>query len=329
MSHHGHSHGHADTPPDPEKLLEKEGRFWDLQEEQIDRLYERPHDWRFVPHLAEQIIQPRVDTVLRLLDEHRSEISSQLDIGCGNGWFCHAMAKRGIRSIGVDLSEKKIETAKRLAEEQGIADLCEFWAGDVLKWPGDQQVDLLTSHGSLHHFPGFADAMQQMVARFLRPDGYMMFVEPNHEGMSPETRDFLLAQSQGPLGEHFDFDFYQEVTGERVAGGAVAAVEHAPEGEVDIRDESPAGKEFFGEHIELDDYFEEHFEVLEKQFFHLFSSHATNAFYVFMKSPWVRRRWQQLLPQVVARDTELLRDPQHQQWAEDGLWFLRRKGAGR
>ena len=335
MSHHGPSHDSSDDArdpealPDPDQLLEKEGRFWDLQEEGIDGLYARPHDWRFVPHLAETIIAPRVQTVLRILDEHRPEITSQLDIGCGNGWFCHAMARRGIRSIGVDLSEKKIETARRMAKEQGVDHLCEFWAGDVLKWPCEQPVDLLTSHGSLHHFPGFADAMEQIVARFLRKGGYMLFLEPNHEGMSPQMREFLLAQATGPLAAHFDFAFYQEVTGEKVEGGRVVAADAAARDEMDIRDESPAGKEFFGEHVELDDYFEEHFEVLEKQFFHLFSSHATNAFYVFMKSPWIRRMWQHLLPKVVARDTALLADPEHQRWAEDGLWFMQRKGERR
>ncbi len=330
MSHHDHSHGHADTPPDPEKLLEKEGRFWDLQEERIDSLYARPHDWRFVPHLADRIIAPRVETLLRILDQHAAEVGTLLDIGCGNGWFCHAMAKRGIRSIGVDLSEKKIATARRMADEQGVGDLCEFWAGDVMKWPCEQPVDLLTSHGSLHHFPGFEAAMDHMVAHFLREDGYMLFVEPNHEGMSPQTREFLLGLAQGPLAAHFDFDFYQEVTGEQVEGGEVRLAS-APGGdavdEVDIRDESPAGKEFFGEHIDLDAWFGARFEVLEKEFFHYFASHATNAFYVFMKSPWVRRMWQHLLPDVVARDTALLKDPAHQRWAEDGLWFLRRKRA--
>ncbi|MCK5941955.1 MAG: methyltransferase domain-containing protein [Planctomycetes bacterium] len=328
MSHHGHSHGPSDPPPDPEQLLRKEGQFWDLQEERIDSLYARPHDWRFVPHLADVIIAPRVRTLLRILDAHRSEVSSLLDIGCGNGWFCHATAKRGIRSIGVDLSEKKIETARRMAKEQGVDHLCEFWAGDVMKWQPEQRVDLLTSHGSLHHFPGFQVAMEHMVENFMRPDGYMLFVEPNHEGMSPETRKFLLAQATGPLAPHFDFEFYREVTGDDVTGGATRPTARAAI-DVDIRDESPAGKEFFGEHIELDEYFERHFDVIEKEFYHLFSSHASNAFYVFMKSPWVRRMWQHLLPKVVARDTALLEDPEHQRWAEDGLWFMQRKGVRR
>ncbi|HEB51972.1 MAG TPA: class I SAM-dependent methyltransferase, partial [bacterium] len=276
-------------------------------------------------HLAEKIIQPRVDTFLRLLDSHRDRIGSLVDIGCGNGWLCHATAKRGIRSIGIDLSAKKIATAKRMAAEQGVADLCEFWAGDVMDWRPERPVDLLTSHGSLHHFPDFHESMQHMVSEFLREDGYLLVVEPNHEGMSPEVRAFLLDQAKNsPLTPHFDFEFYFEVTGQTSLDGP--GRHDAPGGEMDIRDESPAGKEFFGEHIHLDDYFEQHFEVIEKEFFHYFASHATNAFYVFMKSPWVREAWQRLLPHVVARDTRLLRDPQYQRWAEDGLWFMRRKG---
>ena len=151
---HSHHHSPGAEPPDQDKLLKKEGDFWDLQEEKIESLYERPHDWRFVPHLADIIIGPRVKTLLRILDAHK-DIKSLVDIGCGNGWFCHATAKRGIKSIGVDLSEKKIETAKRMAKEQGVDHLCEFYAVDVMKWQPKEPVDLLTSHGSLHHFPGF------------------------------------------------------------------------------------------------------------------------------------------------------------------------------
>ena len=103
----------ADHDAQKQQLLQKEARFWDEQEEQIGRLYARPHDWRFVPKLADIIIRPRVKTLLRLIDSHRGQIRSLLDVGCGNGWFCHAMAKRGIHSIGVDLSAKKIETARR------------------------------------------------------------------------------------------------------------------------------------------------------------------------------------------------------------------------
>jgi 2-polyprenyl-3-methyl-5-hydroxy-6-metoxy-1,4-benzoquinol methylase len=313
-------------PPHAERLLQKEAQFWDLQEDKIDQLYARPHDWRFVPKIAEIIIQPRVDTLLRLLDTHKDRIKSLIDIGCGNGWLCHATAKRGIHSIGIDLSPKKIATAQRMANEQGIADRCEFIAGDVMQWRPRQRVDLLTSHGSLHHFPAFAEAMDHIVEHHMQPDGFMLFVEPNHEGMAPEVAQFLLKCAKSRwLKWAFDVPFYLEVTGQTAIDGPMKPPQ--PGDDMNVRHESPAGKEFFGEHIHLDDFFRERYEVLERHFYHYFSSHATNAFYTFSKSKLMRGVWRLLLPRMVRRDTRLLREPKYQQYAEDGLWFLRRRGA--
>ena len=314
-------HHTAPAAADSQRLLQKEAQVLDLQDDKIDSLYARPHDWRFVPKLAEKIIQPRVDTLLRLLTTHQDRIKSLVDIGCGNGWLCHATAKRGIYSIGIDLSEKKILTARRMAQEQGIAHLCEFVAGDVMTWAPKEKVDLLTSHGSLHHFPAFAQALDHMVAHHLKPDGYLLFVEPNHEGMAPAVAQFLLkCANHWLLKRCFDVEFYLEVTGKRTIDGPEGAVD-----EMNVRHESPAGKEFFGEHIDLDQFFTAHFDVIERHFYHYFSSHATNAFYVFMKSKLIRGVWRLLLPWLVRRDTRLLKDPQYQRYAEDGLWFMRRK----
>jgi SAM-dependent methyltransferase len=242
----------------------------------------------------------------------------------------HWTAKRGIRSIGIELSPKKVETGKRMAKEQGVDHLCEFVAGDVMQWQPAEKVDLLTSHGSLHHFPDFARALDHMVANYLKPDGLMLFVEPNHEGMAPEVAGFLLKCAKSRwLRRFFDIEFYLEVTGKKTIDEPDREHGVGDDEEPDIRDESPAGKEFFGEHIHLDAYFGEHFEVIEREFYHYFSGHASNAFYVFMKSKVIRALWRLMLPLVVRRDTRLLRRPEYQKFAEDGLWFLRRKAAVR
>jgi 2-polyprenyl-3-methyl-5-hydroxy-6-metoxy-1,4-benzoquinol methylase len=309
-----------DADAQQQQLLQKEAQFWDRQEDEIARLYARPHDWRFVPKLADIIIRPRVQTLLRLLNTHKGRIKSLIDVGCGNGWLCHATAKRGIRSIGIDLSPKKIATAQRMAEEQGIAHLCEFVAGDVMQWQPREKVDLLTSHGSLHHFPAFEQALAH-----LKPDGFMLFVEPNHEGTAPEVEKYLLGWATHPRWRKlFDLEFYLEVTGQPALGVPPPA-EVVKANEMNVRHESPAGKEFFGEHIDLDAYFTKRFDVIERHFYHYFSSHATNAFHVFMKSKLVRALWRVMLPWVVRRDTRLLRDPKYQKYAEDALWFMRRK----
>lgn len=310
---------------DPRKqLLAQEAEFWDLQEDLIGTLYARPHDWRLVPDLAETIIKPRLDTVVRLVEGHRSSIRSLIDIGCGNGWVCHAMAKRGIHSIGIDVSPKKVAAAKRMAAEQGVADRCEFHAVDAVNWRPKERVDLLTSHGSLHHFPAFHEALGTMVENMLKPDGLMLFVEPNFEGMAPEVAQFLMKCAKSWWGKRvFDFAFYYEVTGQTSLDSPPPPPK--PDDAINVRHESPAGKAFFGEHVDLDHYFHEHYEVIERHFYHYFSSHGTNAFHVFMKSKLIRGLWRLLLPWMVRRDTRLLRDPKYQRFAEDGLWFLRRK----
>jgi SAM-dependent methyltransferase len=309
-----------------QELLEKEGRFWDLQEERIDELYARPHDWRFVPDLAQRIVAPRMNMVERLVAAHRGEIRTLLDIGCGNGWFCRGAAARGIRSIGVDLSEKKIETAKALAAEQGVAELCEFHAVDVLQWRPKERVDLLSSHGSLHHFPEFETALQHMVREFLRPGGLMLFVEPNHEGMPPEIAKFLMDWAKHPRWQKWlDVEFYLQVTGQKDV--ATPAAEE-PANEMNLRLESPAGKEFFGEHIDLDRWFRSHYELLEARYFQYDVGHLTNAFFVFQKSRLVRAAWRAALPLLVWRDDRRAQLPERRRWAEEGLWFLRGPKSG-
>jgi len=309
--------------PDRQELLRQEADFWDQQEREIEGLYARPHDWRFVPQIAERLIRPRIRLIERLVRRHRSELSSLIDIGCGNGWFCHASAARGIKSIGVDLSQQKIETAKKMAAEQGVAHLCEFHAVDALELELERPVDLLTSHGSLHHFPDLEPALEAMVARFLRPDALLLCVEPHYEGMPPAVRKFLLGWANSRwFGRSFDREFYLEVTRKETLEGPERPL---GDGERDIRSESPAGVEFFGEHVSIGEILKRRYTLLHEQYFHYLSGHWTNAFYVFNKPGLLRSAYRAALPAVVALDTALCRRPSYNRYAEEGFWFARRK----
>lgn len=309
--------------PDRQELLHQEASFWDQQEVGIEALYARPHDWRFVPEIAERLIRPRVKLIGRLVHRHRSEISRLIDVGCGNGWFCHGAAKRGIYSIGVDVSSKKIEAARRLAAEQGVADLCEFHAVDALALELERPVDLLASHGSLHHFTDLERALETMVARFLRPAGLLMCVEPHFEGMSPGTREFLLGWANSRwFGRSFDREHYLEAMRKETLEGPKRP---PPEGQLDIRSESPADLQFVGEHVSIGELLKRRHTLLHEQYFHYLSGHWTNAFYVFNKPGLLRSVYRAALPAVVALDTALCRRPGFQRYAEEGFWFVRRR----
>lgn len=54
-----------------------------------------------------------------------------LDVGCGPGRHAVALARRGVRVTGVDISERFVEVAEELAEREGVADLVELHRADA------------------------------------------------------------------------------------------------------------------------------------------------------------------------------------------------------
>lgn len=64
-----------------------------------------------------------------------------LDVGCGPGRHSVELATRGIRAIGVDISERFVQVAEDLAAEHGVTDLVEFHRMDARRMVGDDRVD--------------------------------------------------------------------------------------------------------------------------------------------------------------------------------------------
>lgn len=54
-----------------------------------------------------------------------------LDIGCGSGRYCVELAKRApAKVVGIDFSENAIKIASKLAEDNGLSDVCSFICAD-------------------------------------------------------------------------------------------------------------------------------------------------------------------------------------------------------
>ena len=73
-----------------------------------------------------------------------------LDVGCGWGGMVRYAARRGVRALGVTLSEEQTSWAQRAIAEEGLADLAEVRFGDYRDLP-EGGFDAVSSIGLLEH----------------------------------------------------------------------------------------------------------------------------------------------------------------------------------
>src|SRR5262245_11234836 len=117
------------------------------------------------------------------------------DIGCGRGQSTVTMAKAFPNSsvLGIDYHVPSIEYARRLAAEQGAANV-EFVAAAADKIPSDRKYDLICSFDCIHDMVDPL-ATLKAIREALAPDGVYVWSEPNashnaHENRNPLGRTF-------------------------------------------------------------------------------------------------------------------------------------------
>lgn len=73
------------------------------------------------------------------------------DICCGVGRHARPLAHAGCHVIGVDLSKANIDAAQRTAQEEGVAERCEFHRADIREFQPpadcDLAINIFTSFG--------------------------------------------------------------------------------------------------------------------------------------------------------------------------------------
>jgi 2-polyprenyl-3-methyl-5-hydroxy-6-metoxy-1,4-benzoquinol methylase len=96
-----------------------------------------------------------------------------LTIGCGAGRLERALIHDGICSSfhGIDISEKAIAVARKIAKEQSLALTYEVTDVNFVKLP-EKTFDLVAAQTSLHHIL-FLERVAEQVWRSLKNDGYL------------------------------------------------------------------------------------------------------------------------------------------------------------
>ena len=110
-----------------------------------------------------------------------------VDVGCGGGILAEAMAGRGARVTGIDLSAKPLRVAQLHALESGVAvDYREIGA-EALAAEAPGSFDVVTCMEMLEHVPDPASSVRAC-GTLARPGGWVFFSTINRN-----PKSFLLA----------------------------------------------------------------------------------------------------------------------------------------
>jgi SAM-dependent methyltransferase len=112
-----------------------------------------------------------------------------LELGCGAAQWSIALAKMGARPVGLDLSEKQLDHARRLMEEAGVNFPLVHASAEVVPLP-DRAFDIvLCDYGAMTFSDPYVTVPE--VARVLRPGGFLVFcgATPVIEMCYPEDSD--------------------------------------------------------------------------------------------------------------------------------------------
>ena len=94
-----------------------------------------------------------------------------LDVGCGGGIFCEALAARGAKVTGIDVSEQSIAVAREHAESMGLD--IDYRVMEVESLPDNESYDVVTCLEMLEHVTMPQNLIASMVRKLL-PGGYFM-----------------------------------------------------------------------------------------------------------------------------------------------------------
>lgn len=92
-----------------------------------------------------------------------------LDVGCGGGLLCEAMARAGAEVTGIDLAETMIEVARLHAADAGLRIRYQVAEAESLRNEG-QTFDVVTCMEMLEHVPEPSRVLATL-ARLVRPGG--------------------------------------------------------------------------------------------------------------------------------------------------------------
>lgn len=136
--------------------------------------------------------QEWTDFAVKRFQEHGSQVSTVLDLGCGTGTITRLLASKGFQMTGIDNSETMLTVAQNRASEEGMS--IQWMLQDIRELDGFREMDAVVSFCDvLNYITEKAEISQvfKQANRALKNNGLFIFdihalqyVENNLQGQT-------------------------------------------------------------------------------------------------------------------------------------------------
>ena len=133
-----------------------------------------------------------------------------LDLGTGPGYLPIQIVKRSpsVRVVGIDLSRKLINMARRTAAKAGLTDRLDFRVGNAGRLPfGNESFDMVISTGMLHSLRRPVEVFRE-IYRVLKKDGEAWIYDPAKVASSIDSEKWKASLT---LAERFSLWFFKMI----------------------------------------------------------------------------------------------------------------------
>lgn len=85
-----------------------------------------------------------------------------LDVGCGGGIYCIALAKKGAKVTGIDVSQKMLKLAEKQAKENNVEKRCRFIKKDIFQYSSPVKYNAIIAMGLFDYIKNPVDLVKKL-----------------------------------------------------------------------------------------------------------------------------------------------------------------------